>query len=114
MKITKIYPLFLILIVTACGGTFTTKDTSTTSTTAALKPGESEPGARIIFNDTNFTDINDYILAPSTSHVCLETFFVFIMLMVLILWEPQQHFLHLVRLMVYFQPIARHLSEMYR
>jgi hypothetical protein len=72
MKITNFSLIFSLIFLAACGGEFTTKDSSsTTSSTAALLPGESEPAARLIFKDDNFTDITDFYTGPSTSYQCL-------------------------------------------
>lgn len=75
MKIAGLLPALLLAILSGCGGTFMSNDTGSTTSTTSLEPGESELGARIIFHQDNFTDINDFNpnvnTSLSTSHTCL-------------------------------------------
>lgn len=71
MKVTQFSPILLLLILNGCGGNFIENDSDTTASSSSYDPGETEPGARIIFNDSSFTDLNDFVAAPNTSYQCL-------------------------------------------
>jgi len=69
MKVTKVSPLLLILLLNGCGGQFAGNPASTTAATIALAPGQSEPAARLIFNNSNFVDLNSFVNALNTPPV---------------------------------------------
>ena len=77
MKITKNSLIIILILFSGCGGDFTANVTSSTTSTTALKAGESEPGGRIIFSNDNFVDLFSFANAVntatslSTSHQCL-------------------------------------------
>lgn len=75
MRGSQFLPAILLLILNGCGGNFIENDTGSSSSTSSYDPGENEPGARIIFSDNNFADINDFNTnvnpVLNTAHSCL-------------------------------------------
>jgi hypothetical protein len=63
---------FTALILSACGGTVTPNAALTASTTtASTVVGASEPAARIVFSQQNFTNLTDFLTPITTNYTCL-------------------------------------------
>ena len=77
MKITQCLLLAMLMVLWGCGGKFTDNSAPTTSASVVLNPGESEPGARLVFSNNNFVNLYSFADAVntatslSTSHQCL-------------------------------------------